>query len=121
MNDSLLIILLSRQNAVKVAHYSKTMLNFEVTKNVCFVGRAVTRLSLERGSEVQISGQSNRKQSCQRLATSVTFSSKGAVQPERSDAEMGPANSLHASAYYSQDNERFNLIQKYLFCKRSIQ
>ena len=24
------------------------------------------------------------------------------------DAEMGPANSLHASAYYSEYNERFD-------------
>ena len=26
--------------------------------------------------------------------------------PGRNDAEMGPANSLHASAYYSEYNER---------------
>ena len=30
--------------------------------------------------------------------------------PGRNDAEMGPANSLHASAYYSEYNERFDLI-----------
>ena len=30
------------------------------------------------------------------------ISSKGAVLPGRNDAEMGPANSLHASAYYSE-------------------
>ena len=30
------------------------------------------------------------------------ISSKGAVLPGRNDAEMGPANSLHASAYYSK-------------------
>ena len=35
--------------------------------------------------------------------------SKGAVLPGRNDAEMGPANSLHASAYYSEHNERFAL------------
>ena len=29
----------------------------------------------------------------------------------RNDAEMGPANSLHASAYYSEYNERFDLIR----------
>ena len=28
----------------------------------------------------------------------------------KSDAEMGPANSLHAPAYYSEYNERFDLI-----------
>ena len=26
------------------------------------------------------------------------------------DAEMGPANSLHAMAYYSEYNERFDFI-----------
>ena len=38
------------------------------------------------------------------------ISSKGAVLRERNDAEMGPANSLHAPAYYSEYNERFDLI-----------
>ena len=37
------------------------------------------------------------------------ISSKGAVLPRRNDTEMGPANSLHASAYYSEYNERFDL------------
>ena len=36
------------------------------------------------------------------------ISSKGAVLPGRNDAEMGPANSLHASAYYSDNNEKFD-------------
>ena len=31
-----------------------------------------------------------------------------AVLPERNDAEMGLANSLHALAYYSEYNERFD-------------
>ena len=30
----------------------------------------------------------------------------------RNDADMGPANSLHASAYYSEYNERFDLSMK---------
>ena len=38
------------------------------------------------------------------------ISSKGAVLPWRKDAEMGPANSLYASAYYSEYNERFDLM-----------
>ena len=42
------------------------------------------------------------------------ISSKGAVLPGRNDAELGPANSLHASAYYSEYNERFDLISCYL-------
>ena len=37
-------------------------------------------------------------------------SSKGAVLPGFYVAEMGPANSLHASAYYSAYNERFDVI-----------
>ena len=36
------------------------------------------------------------------------ISSKGAVLPGRNDAEMNLANSLHASAEYSEDNERFD-------------
>ena len=35
--------------------------------------------------------------------------SKEAVLPGLNDAEMGPANSLHASAYYREYNERFDL------------
>ena len=34
--------------------------------------------------------------------------SSKAVLPGRNDAEMGPANSLHASTYYSEYNERFD-------------
>ena len=40
----------------------------------------------------------------------LRLSSKEAVLPGRNDAEMGPANSLYASAYYSEYNERFDLI-----------
>ena len=35
------------------------------------------------------------------------ISSKEAVLPGHNGAEMGPANLLHASAYYSEYNERF--------------
>ena len=34
------------------------------------------------------------------------ISSKEAVLPGRNDAEMGPATSLHVSAYYSEYNKR---------------
>ena len=37
------------------------------------------------------------------------ISSKGAVLLGRNDAEMGLANSLHASVYCSECNERFDL------------
>ena len=33
------------------------------------------------------------------------------VAHRRNDAEMGPANSLHASASYSEYNEKFDLIR----------
>ena len=39
----------------------------------------------------------------------LRYSSKGAVLPGRNDAEMGPANSLHSSTYYSEYNERYDL------------
>ena len=73
------------------------------------VGRAVTRSSLER--EVWGSNLGPVK-SDTKLPTArhrCDISSNGAVLPGRNDAEMGPANSLHASAYYSGYNERFDL------------
>ena len=36
--------------------------------------------------------------------------SKGAVLYGRNDAEMGPANLLHALALYSEYNKKFDLI-----------
>ena len=49
------------------------------------------------------------------------ISSRGAVLPGRNDAEMDPANSLHASAYYSEYTERFDLISgKGIFCFAQI-
>ena len=44
------------------------------------------------------------------------ISLKGTVLPGRNDAEMGPANSLHASAHYSEYNERFDLKIERLVC-----
>ena len=38
------------------------------------------------------------------------ISSKRAVVPERNYAEIGLANSLHASAKFRQYNERYDLI-----------
>ena len=37
------------------------------------------------------------------------ISPKRAVLPGRNDAKIDPVNYLHASAYYSEHNERFNL------------
>ena len=36
--------------------------------------------------------------------------SKGALLPGCNDTDMAPANLLHASAFYSEYNERFDLI-----------
>ena len=48
------------------------------------------------------------------------ISSKGAVLPGRYDAEMGPANSLQASAYYSECNERFDMRFSNLKCIKKV-
>ena len=45
------------------------------------------------------------------------ISSKEAVLPWRNDAEMGPFNSLHALAYYSEYNQRFDLIDLLFIAK----
>ena len=42
------------------------------------------------------------------------ISSNGAPLAGRNDAEMGPAKSLHASAYCGY-NERFDLIYQYVY------
>ena len=42
------------------------------------------------------------------------ISSKGNVLPGHNDAEMGPANSLQASAEYIEYNERFDLFSVFL-------
>ena len=71
-------------------------------------GPAVTRSSLER----QVKGSNLRPVKLDTVLPTVCYrsdiSSKGAVLPGRNDAEMGPANSLPASAYYSDYNERFD-------------
>ena len=74
------------------------------------VARALTRSSLER--EVRSSNLRPVKSNIV-LPTArhrCDISSEGAVLSGRNDAEMGPANSFHASAYYSEYNERFDLI-----------
>ena len=70
------------------------------------IGWAMTRLSPEREVIFQILGRSNLAQCCHRC----NISSKGAVLPGRNDAEMGPANSLHALAWYSEYHERIRLF-----------
>ena len=92
------------------------------------VGRAVTRSSLEQ--EVRSSNLGPVKSNTV-LPTAhhrCGIYSKGAVLPGCNDAEMDPANSLHASVYYSEYNERFDLILcmalkqyvLYIKCKTAI-
>ena len=42
------------------------------------------------------------------------ISSKEVVLPGSNNAEMGPANSIHPSAEYSEYNKRFNLFKQWL-------
>ena len=74
------------------------------------VGRAVTRSSLEREVWGSNLGPVKSDTVLPTARHRCDISSNEAVLPGRNDAEMGPANSLHASAYYSEYNERFDLI-----------
>ena len=74
------------------------------------VGRAVTRSSLEREVGGSNLGPVKSDIVLPTARHRCDISSKGAVLPGRNDAEMGPANSLHASAYDSEYTERFDLI-----------
>ena len=73
-------------------------------------GRAVTRSSLEREVWGSNLGPVKSDTMLPTARHRCDISSKEAVLPRRNDAETGPANSLHASAYYSEYNERFDLI-----------
>ena len=72
------------------------------------VGQELTRSSLER----EVSGSNLGPVKLDTVLPTARhrceISSKGAVLPGRNDAEKGPANSLHASAYYNEYNERFD-------------
>ena len=73
------------------------------------VGRAVTRSSLEWevwGSNLGLV-KSNTVLPTARHVLLRHFFQRSCVAHRRNDVEMGPANSLHASAKYSQYNERF--------------
>ena len=74
------------------------------------VGRAVTRSFLDREVGGSNLGPVKSDTVLPTVRHRCNISSKGAVLPERNDAEMGPAYSLHASAYYSEYYERLDLI-----------
>ena len=63
------------------------------------VGRAVTRSSLEREVRGSNLGPVKSDTMLPMARHCCDISLKGAVLLRRKDAEMGPANSLHASAY----------------------
>ena len=71
---------------------------------------AVTRSSLEREVWGSNLGPVKLDTVLPTARHRYDISSNGAVLPGRNDAEMGPANSLHAPAYYNEYSERFDLI-----------
>ena len=72
------------------------------------VGRVATRSSLER--EVWASNLGPVKSdTVLTTARNCYISLKEVVLPRHNDSEMGPANSLHASAYHSEYNKRFDI------------
>ena len=72
------------------------------------VGRAVTRSSLEGEVWGSNLGPVKSNSVLPTVRHCCDISLKRAVLHGRTDAEMGPANSLHASAYCSKYNERFD-------------
>ena len=73
------------------------------------IGRALTRLSLEWKVRGSISGPVKSDTVLLTPRQRCDISSKEAVLSGCNDADIGPANSLHASAYYSKYNQRFDL------------
>ena len=74
-----------------------------------FVGGAVMRLSLERKVWGSNLGPVKSDTVLPTARQHYDISSKEAVLAGCNDVKMGPANSLHTSAYYSEYNERFDL------------
>ena len=70
----------------------------EMIGNYRPVGRAVTRSSLEREVRGSNLGPVKSDTVLPTARHRCSISSKEAVLPGRNDTEMGPANSLHASA-----------------------
>ena len=92
------------------------------------IGRALTRSSLEREVKSSNLGPVKSNTVLPTVRHRCNNSSKGAVLPGRNNAEMDPANSLHALVYYIKFNERFDLILcmalkqyvLYIKCKTTI-
>ena len=73
------------------------------------VGQPVTCSSVEREIRGSNLGPVKLDTVLPMARNSCDTTAKGAVLPGRNDAEMGPTNSLQASAYYSDYHERFDL------------
>ena len=73
------------------------------------VGQTVTRSSLKREVRGSNLGPVKSNTVLPTVRHRCDISSKVAVLPGRND-EMGPANSLHASTYCSEYNERFDYL-----------
>ena len=87
----------NKQHAIGISKL--TAWRFAFTKhNDRPVGRAATRSSLEREVWGSNLGPIKSDTVLPTARHRCDISSKGAVLPGRNDAEMGPANSLHASA-----------------------
>ena len=67
------------------------------------------------GSEVQISGLSNRTQSYQRLATAKILFGKKLCLPRHNDAELGPANS------YTLRRNKVSIIKDLIWFKTVLE
>ena len=85
-----------------IPHVLLNILQLHVLCRYRPVGRAVTRSSLEREVRGSNLGPVKSDTVLPTARHRCNISSKGAVLPGRNDAAMGPANSLHASAYYSE-------------------
>ena len=71
-------------------------------------GGLVMRSSLKRWSEVKFQAGQIGYSVANGLPPLRHFFESTSVACWRSDAEMDPANSLHASTYYSEYNGKFN-------------
>ena len=74
------------------------------------VGRTLTCSSLEQEVRSSNLGPVKSNTVLPTARHRCDIFSKGAGLPGHNDAEMGPANSFHASAYYSEYNERFDFM-----------
>ena len=115
--DQKIFFLIYRYLSEKSYNYAQKFIDTGVLQLMllCFkkyrpVGQAVTCSTLEREFWDSNLGPVKSDTELPTARHRCYISSKGAVLPGRNDAEIDPANSLHASAYYSEHNETFDLV-----------